>query len=131
MTGLDVTLCGDRLRLAEIWQNLVENACKYMGDQKEPRIEIGAETREAGEVFFVRDNGMGIDPRFQSKIFGLFEKLDARTEGTGIGLALVQRIVGGYGGRIWVESAGPGQGACFYFTLPSAVCMESEKGAKL
>ncbi|MDO8805901.1 MAG: ATP-binding protein, partial [Elusimicrobiota bacterium] len=127
----NVTLYGDRLRLAEIWQNLVENACKYMGEQKEPRIEIGAETRGAEQVFFVRDNGLGIDPRFQTKIFGLFEKLDAKTEGTGIGLAVVQRIVGLYGGRIWVESAGLGQGACFYFTLPAAVNKEPKEGEKI
>ena len=121
VSGEIVTLCGDRLRLADIWQNLVENACKYMGGQKEPRIEIGAEKREAELVYFVRDNGMGIDPRFQTKVFGLFEKLDGKSEGTGIGLALVHRIVGLYGGRIWVESAGEGQGSCFCFTLPAAI----------
>lgn len=121
VTGEKITLCGDRLRLAEIWQNLVENACKYMGGQKEPLIEIGVEARGVELVFFVRDNGMGIDPRYQTKIFGLFEKLDGKSEGTGIGLALVLRIVGLYAGRIWVESAGEGQGSCFYFTLPAAV----------
>ena len=118
----DVPLLGDRLRLAEIWQNLVENAVKFMGDQPAPRIEIGAEPRGAETVFFVRDNGIGIDPRFQAKIFGLFEKLDAKAEGTGMGLAIVQRIVMVlYGGRIWVESAGPGHGSCFHFTLPEAM----------
>ena len=131
VTEGNVPLCGDRLRLAEIWQNLVENACKYMGEQKEPRIEIGVETRGGEQVFFVRDNGLGIDPRFQQKIFGLFEKLDPKTEGTGIGLAVVQRIVGLYGGRIWGESAGPGQGACFYFTLPGAAGKEQTEGEKI
>jgi PAS domain S-box-containing protein len=122
VTERDVTLVGDRLRLAEIWQNLVENAVKFMGDQPAPRIEIGVEPRGAEMVFFVRDNGIGIDPRFQAKIFGLFEKLDAKAEGAGMGLAIVQRIVMVlYGGRIWVESAGLGQGTCFYFTLPGAV----------
>jgi signal transduction histidine kinase len=72
-------------------------------------------------VFFVRDNGSGIDPRYHEKVFGLFEKLDPRAGGTGMGLALVKRIVELYGGRIWVESKGTGQGACFYFTLPAAV----------
>ena len=115
-----VALYGDRLRLAEIWQNLVENACKYMGGQKEPGIWIGTETRGGELVFFVRDNGIGIEPRFNEIIFGLFEKLNAKAEGTGIGLAIVQRIVGLYGGRIWVESAGQGQGSCFCFTLPGA-----------
>jgi signal transduction histidine kinase len=115
-----VTLHGDRARFVALFQNLVDNACKYMGDQKEPRIEIGVETSDAETVFFVRDNGIGIDPRHQAKVFGLFEKLDPKTEGTGLGLALVKRIVELYRGRIWVESKGAGQGTCFYFTLPGA-----------
>ena len=118
--GCDVTLCGDPIRLAEIFQNLIDNACKFMGDQKTPWIEIGVEEREAEHVFFVRDNGIGIDPRFQAKVFNLFEKFDPKAEGTGIGLALVKRIVELYAGRIWVESPGLGQGTCFYFTLPGA-----------
>ena len=130
VAGGTAALFGDRLRLAEIWQNLVENACKYMGPQKEPRIDIGFEARGAERVFFVRDNGMGIDPRFLVKIFGLFEKLDAKAEGSGIGLAIVQRIVGLYGGRIWAESAGEGQGSVFYFTLPGAVSNEPQQGEK-
>ncbi len=113
-----VTLHGDRARFLVVFQNLVDNACKFMGDQKEPRIEIGIETRDAETVFFVRDNGVGIDPRHQAKVFGLFEKLDPKAEGVGIGLALVKRIVELQGGRIWVESPGLGKGTCFYFTLP-------------
>ncbi|OGV74992.1 MAG: hypothetical protein A3K19_12105 [Lentisphaerae bacterium RIFOXYB12_FULL_65_16] len=116
----DVTLYGDQLRLAEIWQNLVENACKFMGDQKEPRIDLGVEVREAEMVFFVRDNGIGIDPHYHAKVFSLFEKLDSKAEGTGLGLAIVKRIVELYRGKLWVESPGQGQGACFYFTLPGA-----------
>ena len=119
VTGHDVPLVGDRARLAEVFQNLIDNACKFMGEQPAPRIEIGVETRKAELVFFVRDNGIGIDPRHRSKVFDLFEKLDPKAEGTGIGLALVKRIVELYRGRIWVESAGLGQGACFYFTLPA------------
>jgi PAS domain S-box-containing protein len=126
----DLLLHGDRPRLAEVWQNLVENACKFMGDQKEPRLEIGVETRGAETVFFVRDNGIGIDPRYHTKVFGLFEKLDPKAEGTGLGLALVKRIVEANQGRIWVESAGQGQGACFCFTLPGTVNNPSE-GKKL
>ena len=125
----DVTLHGDRPRLVKIWQNLVENACKFMGDQKEPVVEIGAETRGAETVFFVRDNGVGIDPRYQTKVFGLFEKLDPKVEGTGLGLAIVKRIVELNQGRIWVKSAGQGQGTCFYFTLPDAV-NNSKEGKK-
>ena len=116
-----IVLYGDRPRLAEIWQNLIENAVKYQGDQKAPRIEIGIEIRDQNTVFFVRDNGMGIAPRFNEKVFNLFEKLDPGSEGTGLGLTLVQRIVGLYDGVVWVESQGPGQGSCFCFTLPKAI----------
>jgi PAS domain S-box-containing protein len=130
VTGPEVTFYGDRLRLAEIWQNLIENAVKFMGAQSAPTIEIGMQPRDAEQVFFVRDNGIGIDPRFQSKIFDLFEKLDAKAEGTGIGLAVVKRIVEVYGGRIWVESAGLDQGACFYFTLPEALHKPKEGKGK-
>jgi|GEM_PF-1278909 len=116
-----VTFLGDRPRLEELWQNLVENAVKYMGDQPCPRIELGVEGTGADTVFFVRDNGQGIDPRFQDKVFGLFEQLDPASEDTGLGLALVKRIVELYEGRIWLESEGLGQGTCFRFTLPLAL----------
>jgi PAS domain S-box-containing protein len=124
-----VVLKGDRQRLMEVWQNLVENACKFMGNQPKPRVEIGVEQRGSEKVFFVRDNGMGIDPRYHAKVFGLFEKLDPKREGTGMGLALVKRIVEMYKGRIWVESGGPGQGANFLFTLPGAVITDSEQSS--
>jgi len=124
-----VTLEGDRPRLMEIWQNLVENACKFMGNQPQPQVEIGVEQRGPETVFFVRDNGAGIDPRYQAKVFGLFEQLNPKGEGTGMGLALVKRIVELYEGRIWVESAGPGQGANFLFTLPGAVIIDPEQSS--
>ncbi|MCP4736332.1 MAG: GHKL domain-containing protein, partial [Bosea sp.] len=112
---------GDHARLVELVQNLIENAVRYMGDQPAPRIEIEMRETAATPVFFVRDNGIGIDPRYHEKIFGLFERLDPQaTEGTGVGLALVQRIVELHGGRIWVESKGEGQGSTFCFTLPAA-----------
>lgn len=116
MTDLP-TIHGDRNRLIEVMQNLLDNAAKFMGDQPSPVIEIGAETKGEEVVFFVRDNGIGIDPKFHKKIFELFDKLNPRIEGTGIGLALVKRIIEVHGGRIWIESQ-LGQGATFYFTLP-------------
>ncbi len=108
---------GDRVRLVEVYQNLITNALKYMGSQSEPRIEIGFDDNGSGKRFYVRDNGVGIDPRYHDKIFGLFERLDAGSEGSGIGLALVKRIIEMHGGRIWVESQGQGSGSTFYFTL--------------
>ena len=108
----------DRIRLLEVYQNLIENAAKFMGRQSEPRVEIGVEVHDGEVVCFVRDNGIGIDPRYHEKIFGLFDRLHHEGEGTGIGLALVKRIVEIHGGRIWVESEGPNQGSTFWFTLP-------------
>lgn len=116
-----VVLFGDRARLIEIWQNLIENACKFMGNQEQPRIEIGVEDAGLETLFFVRDNGIGVDPRFHGKIFGLFEKLEANSDGTGLGLALVKRIVELYDGIIRIESQGQGRGATFVFTLPAAL----------
>jgi len=114
------TVYVDRTRLVEAVQNLVDNAVKFMGDQPEPRIVIGAlGTERAGmPIFFVEDNGLGIEPEYHERIFGLFNKLDAKSEGTGVGLALVKRIIDLHGGYIWVESDGPGQGSTFFFTLP-------------
>jgi len=111
---------GDRRRLMEVLQNLLDNATKYMGDQPQPRIEIGqrnGETERGNPIFFVRDNGIGIAPEYHERVFGLFNKLDGLSEGTGIGLAIVKRIVEVHGGRIWVQSE-VGMGSTFYFTLP-------------
>ncbi len=110
-------VAGDRARLAQVFQNLVENAVKYMGTQSDPRIGIGQRRRGAETVFYVRDNGAGIAPEHQQKIFELFQRLDADTAGSGVGLALVRRIVESHGGRIWVESEGQGRGSTFCFTV--------------
>jgi signal transduction histidine kinase len=111
---------GDRARLVEVAQNLIDNACKFMGDQPEPQITIGQSgtDRDGKPICFVRDNGIGIEPQHLDRIFELFSKLDAKSEGTGVGLALVKRIVEVHGGRIWVESDGTGHGTSFQFTLP-------------
>ncbi|MBU0926722.1 MAG: HAMP domain-containing protein [Spirochaetes bacterium] len=108
---------GDKERLRELLQNLIDNAAKFMGDQASPRIEVGADKGPEEPVFYVRDNGTGIDPRYLSRIFGLFEKLDQASSGTGLGLAIVKRIVEVHGGRIWAESGGTGKGSEFRFTL--------------
>jgi len=111
---------GDAKRLLELVQNLIDNAAKYMGNQPEPRIEIGCKGFDDEKpIFFVRDNGIGIAPEHHERIFGLFNQLDPNVDGTGIGLALVKRIVEYHGGRIWVESE-EGQGATFLFTLQTA-----------
>lgn len=110
----------DRRRAVEVLQNLIENAVKFMVDQPNPVISIGqAGERDDMPVLFVRDSGIGIASEFHERIFGLFNKLDAHSEGTGIGLALVKRIIEFHGGRIWVESE-PEKGSTFFFTLPRA-----------
>lgn len=114
------SIYGDRMRIFEVFQNLIDNAAKFMGDQPQPRIEIGVRGEQEGKpVFFVRDNGIGVAPEYHGQIFGLFNKLDVSLEGTGVGLALVKRIVEFHKGQIWVESEA-GQGAAFFFTLPRA-----------
>jgi signal transduction histidine kinase len=111
---------GDRGRLVQLLQNLLDNACKFVAEGRSPRIVVGvrdAAAEPGGRLYFVRDNGIGIDPAHHDRVFGLFEKLDASAEGTGLGLALARRIVEAHGGRVWVESPGPGQGSSFCFTL--------------
>ena len=118
ISGVPVMLYGHSQRFIQLYQNLLDNAAKFMGGRHEPLIDVGAYTDENNEiVLFVRDNGKGIDPRYHHKIFGLFEKIDNEIEGTGIGLALVKRIVEVHGGSIWFTSAGTGKGTTFYFKL--------------
>lgn len=120
VTGENPLLYGDRARLAQLWQNLLDNAAKYMGGQAEPRIDVGSSGAGHERIYYVRDNGLGIAAEDAERIFGLFEKIDQGSAGSGLGLAMVKRIVELYQGRIWVKSAGPGQGSCFMFTLPHA-----------
>ncbi|MBK8780258.1 MAG: GHKL domain-containing protein [Anaerolineales bacterium] len=112
-------LYADRPRLAEVLENLIDNAAKYMGGQLKPFVEVGSLQAKNKTVIFIRDNGIGIEPKYHTKIFGLFEKLDSTSEGTGIGLALVKRIIETHGGRVWVESEGLGKGSTFCFTIPN------------
>lgn len=110
---------GDRKRLLEVIQNLIDNAAKFMGNQPHPKIEIGmAGFENKMPIIYISDNGVGIAPEFHERIFGLFNRLNPQVEGTGIGLSLVKRIVEFHGGRIWVGSEA-GMGATFYFTLPT------------
>ena len=113
---------GDRMRLTEVLQNLLDNAAKFMGDQPTPCVQIGqaGEDMERGmPILYVRDNGMGIPAEHHERVFGLFNQLDPKTEGTGLGLALVKRIIETHGGRIWIESEAK-VGTTFFFTLPSS-----------
>jgi signal transduction histidine kinase len=120
-------LYGDRARLQEVVRNLVDNAAKFMGRQEHPRVVVGARPGAHGPVWFVRDNGIGIDPKHHQRVFGLFERLDPAVEGTGIGLALVKRIIEVHGGRVWVESEGPGQGTSVCVSLPPRPVVSEER----
>jgi len=121
------TVEGDRIRLIEVFENLLGNALKFMGQQAAPRIEVGV--RPGPEpVVYVADNGVGIRSQFQQKVFALFERLDSRIEGTGVGLAITKRIVEFHGGRIWVESEGvPGRGSVFCLVLPGPGAKASDR----
>ena len=111
----------DRARIVQVIQNLVDNSAKFMGNQTNPSIEVGSVFQNGERVYFVRDNGIGIDMEFIERVFELFEKLSAESEGTGIGLALAKRIIEFHGGRIWASSEGKNKGTIFFFTLPEAL----------
>jgi PAS domain S-box-containing protein len=111
------TVQAHEIRLLQLLQNLVGNAIKYRGPES-PRIHIAAQRRESDWMFSVQDNGIGIEPQYAQQVFGIFKRLHGHDyPGTGIGLAICQRIVERYGGRIWVESK-LGEGSLFCFTLP-------------
>jgi PAS domain S-box-containing protein len=110
---------GDATMLHQILANLIGNALKFSASRPEPRVEVGCRREEGKEVFFVRDNGAGFDMRYAGRLFGMFQRLHSEKEfpGTGVGLAIVKRLIERHGGRIWAESA-PDSGATFHFTLP-------------
>jgi two-component system sensor kinase FixL len=116
---------GDRMRLVQVVQNLLENAIKYLGEQPAPQIEVGAEADSDAVSCWVRDNGIGIEPAYAERVFGLFEKLNPCSEGAGVGLALVRRIVEYHGGKVWVESDGK-QGSRFVFRVPVSQALGRE-----
>lgn len=112
---------GDVDRLRQVFENLIGNAVKYGAPKAgEARVVIGAEAADDEHRIFIRDNGPGIPPQHHERIFRLFERLDGSSGGTGIGLALVARVVSRHGGRVWLESV-PGQGATFWLALPKGV----------
>lgn len=107
----------DRKRMAEVMTNLFENALKFTNGVSDSPIDIGICRRDSEDVFFVKDNGIGIDPKYREKIFELFTKLDSSSNGNGVGLSIVKRIIELHGGTIWVESE-PNKGSTFFFTIP-------------
>jgi PAS domain S-box-containing protein len=120
----DLWVRGDAVLLTQALSNLLSNAWKFTGKQSQARIEVGSQTGPDGEtVYFVKDNGAGFDMNYASRLFGVFSRLHSTSEfeGTGIGLAIVKKVIDRHAGRIWAES-GPDQGACFYFTLKTAGC---------
>lgn len=112
------TLSVDKVKLRQVFANLISNAVKYLGDTTRPRIEIGSQAAHNTATLYVRDNGPGLDPSLKEEIFQPFKRfVTSRSPGLGIGLSTVKRAVEGWGGRIWIESE-PGKGAIFYFTAP-------------
>jgi light-regulated signal transduction histidine kinase (bacteriophytochrome) len=111
---------GDRTLIRQVYSNLLGNAVKFTRAGIPVLIEAGCMDSDNGTIYYIRDNGIGFDMKFHDKIFGVFQRLHSADEyeGTGIGLALVSRIINGHGGRVWAESK-PGEGATFFFTLPS------------
>lgn len=111
---------GDRVLLRQAWINLISNGIKYSSKKDRPEVEIGSLPAENGNlVYYVRDNGVGFDMQYYDKLFGVFQRLHRVEEfpGTGVGLAIVQRVVARHGGRAWAEAA-PGKGATFFFSIP-------------
>jgi two-component system sensor histidine kinase/response regulator len=110
---------GDPILLYQVFMNLISNAIKYSGKTTAPEIAIDSLENKEEYIYYVKDNGAGFNMAYAHKLFGVFQRLhgDDEFEGTGVGLAVVQRIVVKHGGRVWAEGR-PGEGATFYFSLP-------------
>jgi light-regulated signal transduction histidine kinase (bacteriophytochrome) len=110
---------GDPVLLRQVLTNLLSNALKYSRPRRTAQIQIGCNAGDDEHTFFVKDNGVGFDPQYANKLFGVFQRLHTARdfEGTGIGLAIVRRIAARHGGKTWAESK-VGEGATFYFTIP-------------
>ncbi|MGH9629109.1 MAG: sensor histidine kinase [Bryobacteraceae bacterium] len=120
------TVACDPMRLAQLFQNLIDNAIKYRGEQN-PEVRISASQTESETLFCIRDNGIGIDEKHLNQIFGIFKRLHGKEfEGTGIGLATCKKIVERQGGRIWAESK-VGEGTAFFFTIPHETAARAAK----
>lgn len=116
---------GDKTLIKQVFANLLANAVKFTKNRDEARIEIGGKADENEHVYYVKDNGVGFDMAYYDKLFGVFQRLHSdEFEGTGVGLATVQRIVHKHGGRVWAEGK-VGEGAVFYFSLPSSVTQQT------
>jgi light-regulated signal transduction histidine kinase (bacteriophytochrome) len=111
---------GDPALLAQVWINLISNAIKYSRNQTDPQVEIGSLKNDDETIFYVKDNGVGFEIKYVDKLFGVFQRLhsDAEFEGTGIGLAIIKRIISKHGGKVWAEGE-LNKGATFYFSLPN------------
>lgn len=111
---------GDIAAIRQVWINLVSNAVKYSSVKEEQRIEIGSYQLKNQVVFFIKDNGVGFDNRYAGKLFKVFQRLHTGNEfeGTGVGLAIVEKIVSKHNGKVWASGV-LNEGACFYFSLPA------------
>ena len=113
---------GDHALLTQVWINLISNALKYSRNVRSPQIEIGSSQDDYETIFFIRDNGVGFDIKYVEKLFGVFQRLHSEREfeGTGIGLAIIKRIISKHGGKVWAEGK-LNMGATFHFSLPNKI----------
>jgi light-regulated signal transduction histidine kinase (bacteriophytochrome) len=117
--GILPEIYADSTFIKLVWINLISNAVKFSSKEMIPEINIGGYSENEFNIYYIKDNGVGFDPKYSSKLFGVFQRLHKTSEfeGTGVGLAIVQRIVHRHGGKVWAEGK-VGKGATFYFSLP-------------